>query len=141
MDEKEKNTQPFVPNPYEERGKSLNVSLTLNQWREQNRLQDSKTMLIIHDGPGREEFIRFASKVNGRPRNSDVTLLPVVFTVKQILYSGPIQVYLDEVNVWEDSQVITFSGRMNSALHKLSLVEVRGEYFEEKKRGVLHCFG
>jgi len=137
----EQNTKPFVPNPYGERGKSLNVSLSLNQWREQNRLHDSKTMLIIHEGPGREEFMRMAAKVNGQARSSDITLLPIMFTIKQLFRTGSIQVYLDEVHIWEDSRTITFSGKMNSAFHKLSLVEVRGEYSEEKKRGVVHCFG
>lgn len=139
--QQDKKTNPYAPNPYDERGKSLNVSLTLNQWREQNRLHDSKTMLIIHEGPGREEFMRMAAKVNGQARSSDITLLPVIFMTKQILRNGSIQVYLDEVHIWEDSRTITFSGKMNSAYHKLSLVEVRGEYSEEKKRGVLHCFG
>ncbi|HPL93275.1 MAG TPA: hypothetical protein PLB38_03275 [bacterium] len=137
----DKKTNPYVPNPYDERGKSLNVSLSLNQWREQNRLHDSKTMLIVHEGPCREEFMRMATKVNGQARSSDITLLPVMFAIKHLFRTGSIQVYLDEVHIWEDSRTITFSGRMNSAVHQMSLVEVRGEYSEEKKRGVVHCFG
>lgn len=137
----EQNTKPFVPNPYEARKNSLNVSLTLAQWRNQNCLQDSQMILIIHDGPCREEFLRLSSKVNGQPRDSDITILPVVFGVGQQLSRCDVHVYLDEVYIWENSQKITFSGKMNSPFHKLSMVEVRGEYAEVEKHGALHCFG
>jgi hypothetical protein len=137
--QQDQNTKPFVPYPYDKLP-TLNIGNALAKWRDQNRVSESKSMLLVKNGPDKQSLCDCSPVVNQKKRERDNTLVPVIFRTGQDLLQEDVRVYLSDVVVLEDPDFIVFSGKLQGT-YTSALQEVHGEYNGTSKRGVLYCFG